>query len=102
MKDIYGKEFHPTEMYKLINLMIETDHHFKVVENMNTPQIIFYDYNLNIIGDAICHGGSFGHEKGLLEIMGLDLEDDDILGCLTAEEVLNHYINALQLQLGKA
>ena len=42
--------------------------------------------------DAICHGGSYGHEVGKLEIMG-DLvdktkTDDDVEGWLTAEEIL--------------
>ena len=40
--------------------------------------------------DAICHSGSYGHEKGLLEIMGLVDEEavgDSVEGYLTAEEV---------------
>lgn len=41
--------------------------------------------------DAICHSGSYGHEEGLLETMGLkdeDNDDDDVIGYLTANEVL--------------
>ena len=39
--------------------------------------------------DAICHRYSYGHEKGLLEVMGLPaLCDDDVCGNLTAEEIL--------------
>lgn len=42
--------------------------------------------------DAICHSGSYGHEQGLLEIMGTivraDDDDDDVEGWLTAEEIL--------------
>lgn len=40
--------------------------------------------------DAICHSGSYGHERGLLEIMGtiVRADDDDVEGWLTAEEIL--------------
>lgn len=41
--------------------------------------------------DAICHRGSYGHEDGLLEIMGdiVQNEDDSVEGCLTADEILS-------------
>lgn len=45
--------------------------------------------------DAICHSSSYGHERGLLEIMGgclltaEELEYDNVLGYMTAEEVMN-------------
>lgn len=38
--------------------------------------------------DAICHEGSYGHERGLLEVMGLPDCGEDVLGYLTAEDVL--------------
>ena len=40
--------------------------------------------------DAICHSGSYGHEQGLLEVMGtiVRADDDDVEGWLTAEEIL--------------
>lgn len=40
--------------------------------------------------DAICHSGSYGHERGLLEIMGtiVRVDDDEVEGNLTAEEIL--------------
>lgn len=38
--------------------------------------------------DAICHSGSYGHERGLIEVMGLPQCNDDVIGYLTAEEVL--------------
>lgn len=38
--------------------------------------------------DAICHNGSYGHERGLIEVMGLPQCGDDVIGYLTAEEVL--------------
>lgn len=45
-----------------------------------------YPNKENCICDAICHSFSYGHEQGLLEIMGL-IEDDDVEGYLTAKEV---------------
>ena len=40
--------------------------------------------------DAACHRFSYGHEKGLLEIMGSIVQpaDEDVEGWLTAEEIL--------------
>lgn len=92
MKDIVGREFHPTEMYRLINLLIEKKKNFKVEELWDCPCVRFYNENGLEIGDAVCHSGSYGHENGLLEIMGLGVcmenAGDDVEGWLTAEEVL--------------
>lgn len=40
--------------------------------------------------DAVCHSGSYGHEKNLLEIYGSIVRDDEdsVEGWLTATEVL--------------
>ena len=40
--------------------------------------------------DAICHYGSYGYEKGLLEIMGGLVSDDQAIveGWLTADEII--------------
>lgn len=38
--------------------------------------------------DAICHNGSYGHEQGLIEVMGLGGNEEDVVGFLTAAEVL--------------
>lgn len=38
--------------------------------------------------DAVCHAGSYGYEQGLLEIMGIICPDHDVLGFLTAEDVI--------------
>ena len=38
--------------------------------------------------DAICHSGSYGHEIGLIEVMGLPQCQGDVIGWLTAEDVL--------------
>lgn len=38
--------------------------------------------------DAVCNKYSYGHENGLIEIMGLPQCEDDVIGYLTANEVL--------------
>ena len=55
---------------------------------------ICYPNGENRVCDAICHSGSYGHENGLLEIMGLvDGEaDDEVEGYLTADEVFNRIV----------
>ena len=37
--------------------------------------------------DAICHPGSYGYEKGLLEVMGDPVTNNDVEGWLTADEI---------------
>lgn len=51
------------------------------------------DSNIRV-SDAVCHSGSYGHEKGLLEIMGLVNEEEDgvsVEGWLTAEQVFERW-----------
>lgn len=55
---------------------------------------VCYPSTENRVSDAICHGGSYGHERGLLEIMGLVDEEaigDSVEGWLTAEEVFERW-----------
>lgn len=55
-------------------------------------QIIVYDDHNTRIWDAVCHFGSYGHEKGLLEIMGVIVDEeadgDSVKGWLTADDVI--------------
>lgn len=42
--------------------------------------------------DAICHKGSYGHESGLIEVMGAPVcqsDCDDVEGWLTAQDILD-------------
>ena len=52
----------------------------------------FFDGIQIVVGDwdwdAICHSGSYGHEKGLIEVMGLPQCQGDVIGYLTVEDVL--------------
>ena len=74
---------------------IEAD---KLAKGLLENNIEFYYYDcwdgVQIVcdgWDAICHKGSYGHEQGLLEVMGTIVradDDDDVEGWLTAEEIL--------------
>ena len=52
----------------------------------------FHGFQVKCDGwDAVCHDGSYGHEEGLLEVMGDPVcknEYDDVEGWLTAEDIL--------------
>lgn len=81
-------EINYTEMKKLIiglgNLNIDfkiRPHHFGGI------MVIVNNWEW----DAVLFPGSYGYEKGLIEICGSIVQNDkdDVEGCLTAEEILN-------------
>lgn len=51
-------------------------------------QIIVYDDVNTRLWDAVCDHGSYGYEEGLIEIYGVIC--DDVVGCLTADEVIDY------------
>lgn len=61
-------------------------------------QVIVYDDEGNRLWDAVINKGSYGSERGLLEIMGSaivkkvskmgDDDEDEVIGWLTADEIL--------------
>ena len=62
------------------------------------PQVIFYDNAGNRLADAVCHWESYGHEKGLIEVMGYPLchaFEDDVEGWLTADTVFSRWMDYL-------
>lgn len=71
------------EMMKLIFGLKERNIEFTIYTFFDGMQVRCGDK-----WDAVCHKGSYGNEKGLLEIMGLPQCEGDVLGWLTAEEVL--------------
>lgn len=77
-----------TEMGKLIDLLTDNNIPFEMGYCYDGLQV-FYPNIANRVCDAICHSGSYGHEVGLLEIMGLvdDDIDDDVQGYLSGEQV---------------
>lgn len=74
------------EMNKLINLLTSENIPFETRKSWDNTSQVLYPSIKNHTCDVICHSGSIGSEKGLLEIMGLTL-DEDVEGYLTAEEV---------------
>ena len=73
-----------TEMMKLAFGLRDRGIEFTVRSFFDGIQIVVGDFDW----DAICHSGSYGHENGLVEVMGLPQCEDDVIGYLTAEEVL--------------
>lgn len=73
------------EMMKLAFGLRDRGIGFKTTSFLDGIQIVVGDWDW----DAICHSGSYGHEDGLIEVMGLPQCQDDVIGHLTAEEVLN-------------
>ena len=85
-----------SELDKLEKYLKEHGHEYKRIDVDEAPytdvhQIIVYK-NGQRLWDAICHTGSYGYEKGLLEIMGdivwVDIDGDSVRGWLTAEDVI--------------
>lgn len=73
-----------TEMMKLAYGLRDRGIEFSIESLYDGIQIVVGDWDW----DAICHSGSFGHEKGLIEVMGLPQCQGDVIGYLTAKEVL--------------
>lgn len=88
------------QMTTLINLLDAFDIPYEVTSNwINDSAQVWYPNKRNPMCDVISHSYSYGGSEGLLEIMGLcpDIDDDDVLGWLTAEDVFeriySHYTN---------
>lgn len=79
---MFGMEINQNEMMALAFGLRERGIKFEVYSFFDGLQIRCDGW------DAICHNGSYGHEKGLIEVMGLPQCDGDVIGYLTAEEVL--------------
>ena len=73
-----------SEMMKLAFGLRDRGIEFSTKNLYDGMQIVVGDWDW----DAICHSGSYGHENGLIEVMGLPQCEDDVIGYLTAEEVL--------------
>lgn len=88
-KDSCGIEIDYTEMIKLELLLQEAKIPYRIDYVLGMPSVRYYGLGKELICDAICHSGSYGHEKGLLEVMGLTRNDDFVEGWLTSEEVFD-------------
>ena len=80
-----------TEMSKLAQGLVDRDIAFTLKSAYDGFQIIV-ERGGSQVWDAICHKGSYGGERGLLEIMGelvdVAAEGDTVVGFLTGEDVL--------------
>lgn len=90
-----NEAFDLMEMFKLAKGLEEKGIPFDFVSAAfyKGAQIFVYDEEGNREWDAICNEVSYGHEEGLIEIMGdiVDIEatgGDSVEGWLTAEDIL--------------
>lgn len=85
-------QFYSIENCKLASMLLSANIPFQFRDLYDGTQILFPSIE-NCIADAVCHSNSCGHEKGLLEIMGVGVQDvaDDVEGYLTAEEVFRRW-----------
>lgn len=77
------------ELSKLFLLLCDANIPCEVRHVIDGLQVVYPSVK-DCVCDAVCHSYSYGHEKGLLEIMGLVNEEevgDSVEGYLTADEV---------------
>lgn len=84
-------ELYYNEIKKLAQGLLDREIMFDIRKLFDGYQIVVGD--ITNYWDAICHFGSWGHEKGLLETSGFSMEDNDggdegVIGYLTAEDIL--------------
>lgn len=90
---VYERIDHEDMMEKERKLVVESGIH---IEPMERHQIIAFDKDGRRTWDVICHRGSYGAERGLLEGMG-DIFNEDVEGNLTAAEI----IQRIEIQTGR-
>ena len=67
------------------------------IAHCDRHQILVYDEHGNLLWDAICQRGSYGYEKGLLEIMGKIVSPGcDVEGWLNAQQIIHRLENGLE------
>lgn len=85
-----------SEMEKLIECLKILEIPHEVLPQSFTDSLqVWYPNKKESVMDVICHNYSYGGKEGLLEIMGLltpEEEQDDVVGYLTAENVLSRII----------
>lgn len=105
MKDFFKHEFDPyTQMNAFICKLAKADVPFQVIgfpastEGYQGTLQVLIPSTKNPLADFVCHGGSYGHDYGLMEVMvhdkividALDWDDlDPIKGYLDADEAFS-------------
>lgn len=88
-----------TELGILCSWLATNEFHFTFKTFLDGAQIIVYSKDGSRAWDAVCHSWSYGHENGLLEVMGCIVDEDEyedtVRGWLTAEEVIKMVIEML-------
>lgn len=83
-----------TELNKLFGYLNEHGYHAEMRDLWDGYQVRTYNEAGDLLWDAVCHSGSYGSSKGLLETMGLDMyndpddEYDGVVGWLTADDII--------------
>lgn len=81
------------EMDKLEQLLVEADIPYDKSRVFGGKQLQYPCKGDDRVCSVILHKGSYGRSEGLLEIMGLltdeELECDDVVGYLTADDVFS-------------
>lgn len=88
-----------TESANLVRLLVAAGVPHEVRIIYDGVQVL-YPNLFRSVGDVICHSHSYGHERGLLEAMGVGACDDldDVEGWLTAETVFDRWYAHYQAQ----
>lgn len=82
-----------TEIKTLCNMLLMAGIPFSF-QTFDEGYQVCYPNTIDTVCSIICHKYSYGHEEGLLEIMGLvEIEYEDVEGYLTAEEVFKRIQN---------
>lgn len=104
------------EMNKLIRLLVLNGIPFEVLSfpAFSAPREEDADFGLQIFSpsfekpmiDAVCHWGTYGYEKGLIEIQSALIQnpdewEDGVRGWLTAEEALEYFKEVPKAQVAK-
>lgn len=82
------KSINQNEMKKLIIGLVDREIDFNFSSFYNGVQVTCVNEEGKYIWDAICHEYSYGGISGLIEVMGLPQCEGDVIGRLTADEVL--------------
>ena len=88
-----------TESANLVRLLVVAGVPHEVRILYDGVQVL-YPNLFRSVGDVVCHNFSYGHERGLLEAMGVGAcdEEDDVEGWLTAETVFDRWYAHYQAQ----
>lgn len=91
--DILDPDINFEEFDKLEHLLVDAGIPYEKQRNFGGKQIAYPRFGDDRVCSVILHKGSYGREKGLLEIMGLltdeEYECDSVAGYLTADDVFN-------------